>query len=716
MKLASKPTQIQTSSQFTEMEFGIKSQDMGLVLEILRSKMYRNPIGAICREVASNSRDANREAENNIPIEIAICDSKLLASDTTIAFKDFGTGISPDRMADVFVNYGASTKRESDKYTGGFGLGAKTPFSYADNFSIETIFDGTKYIYIAAIEEGRRGKIYLIDSQTTEEPNGTTIIVPMKSTDRESFEWECMKATMFWPLKPIYKNFRSSIPQMDLIYENELLAIYSQTRINSPYGLLLDGILYEIDRNIIPKAAGYLSNMLIIYKFNVGDLTISANRESLQYDKQTIDKINEKFEVLINTCKTQLEAFKTSIKSWWEFAIFRTASSENYFVKILENFENETTDFWKKYWEFENHPVKLNLESLFPTLIFQKIEMNRRIDRTKTTQISKNFKTAKIYILDHTAYFSTAKDEQILRQKDFFYGIKPNKPEFLKWGRLNFKERKAIAKQMRQYVKDIELLETLKVPVIPYSSIEIKKTARTTSSGGTTRERMVGELKVNRVDLLNGTNKSDRYTYINIDEDKVTLNNADITNNDSWVYCLVDDIMVVDDILSKMEIRILKYAMKLALIPKASILFVNKNRGKVLEGLVTHLDTKLALLTTDVIAKIVDHDKLYEIKESFTKWSRFTYSSKKFSEIMKQLSTITAASSKIYIESDIVSHYKNLSQIPVISSNDFVKTFPLVSHISDYELGSQNGKQLIKDVQTYITLMETDLINNKQLI
>jgi len=715
MKLTSKPTQIQTSANFTELEFGIKSQDMGLVLEILRSKMYRNPIGAICREVASNSRDANREAENNVPIEISICDSKLLASDTTIAFKDNGTGISPDRMADVFVNYGASTKRDTDIYTGGFGLGAKTPFSYADNFSIETIFDGVKYIYIAAIEEGRRGKIYLIDSQATEEPNGTTIIVPMKSQDRETFEWECMKATMFWPLKPIYKNFRTRIPQMDLIYENELLAIYSQSKIISPYGLLLDGILYEIDRNIIPKAAGYLSNMLIIYKFNVGDLTISANRESLQYDKQTIDKINEKFEVLINTCKTQLEAFKTSIKSWWEFAIFRTVSSENNFIRILENFENESSAFWKAYWEFDKHPVKLNLESLFPSLIFQKIEMNRRIDRTKTTQISKNFKTAKIYLLDHVGYFSTAKDELILKIENFFYGIKPLNPEFLKWDRLNFKERKAIAKQMRRFLNDIELLKTLKVPVIPYSSIEIKKTARTTtSSGGSTRERMVGELKVNKFDLVNGTNKSERYTHIKIDEDKVTLNNADIVNNDAWVYCLVDDIMVVDDMLSKMEIRTLKYAMKLNLIPKASILFVNKNRGKVLEGLVTHLDTKLALLTPDIITKIIDHDMLYEIKESFSKWSKFTYQSKKFSEIMKQLSTITAASSKIYVGNDIISHYKKLSQIPVISSNDFGKTFPLVSYISDYDF--RNSNATLKDVQNYITLMETDLIKNKQLI
>ena len=86
MKLGSKSSTIETSTVFQEMEFWIKSSDMGLVLEILRSKLYSNPIGAICREVASNSRDANREAENTVPIEIAINNSALSMSDMTISF------------------------------------------------------------------------------------------------------------------------------------------------------------------------------------------------------------------------------------------------------------------------------------------------------------------------------------------------------------------------------------------------------------------------------------------------------------------------------------------------------------------------------------------------------------------------------------------------------------------------------------------------------
>ena len=45
----------------SEAQFSIDG-DSEVIFDILRSKMYSDKIGAVCREVASNSRDANREA------------------------------------------------------------------------------------------------------------------------------------------------------------------------------------------------------------------------------------------------------------------------------------------------------------------------------------------------------------------------------------------------------------------------------------------------------------------------------------------------------------------------------------------------------------------------------------------------------------------------------------------------------------------------------
>src|ERR1039458_7996950 len=130
MKLtATNNTQTFGLGQVASKSFGIDT-DSGVIFDILRNKMYANKIAAVAREIASNSRDANRENhKTDVPIEILIQDTSGLfnSSDMQIIFKDSGIGITPDRMDNIFLNYGASSKRTSNKQTGGFGLGAKTP-------------------------------------------------------------------------------------------------------------------------------------------------------------------------------------------------------------------------------------------------------------------------------------------------------------------------------------------------------------------------------------------------------------------------------------------------------------------------------------------------------------------------------------------------------------------------------------------------------------
>ena len=53
--------------------FDIDPANKGLIFKILRSKMYSDPIGSICREISSNCRDAHREVKTpNRPIEIEL--------------------------------------------------------------------------------------------------------------------------------------------------------------------------------------------------------------------------------------------------------------------------------------------------------------------------------------------------------------------------------------------------------------------------------------------------------------------------------------------------------------------------------------------------------------------------------------------------------------------------------------------------------------------
>jgi len=84
----------------SEEAFSIEG-DSRVIFDILRDKMYSDKIGAVCREVSSNARDANREAgKGHVPIDIVIYDMEEdkenelflegVISDTSISFEDKG--------------------------------------------------------------------------------------------------------------------------------------------------------------------------------------------------------------------------------------------------------------------------------------------------------------------------------------------------------------------------------------------------------------------------------------------------------------------------------------------------------------------------------------------------------------------------------------------------------------------------------------------------
>ena len=95
-------------------QFSVDTEDT-MIIRLLRDKMYKNKIGAVAREIASNSRDANREAgKKDTPVEIEISNGLgdiLSDEETYISFKDSGIGITPDRMEKIFLKYGGSTKQ-----------------------------------------------------------------------------------------------------------------------------------------------------------------------------------------------------------------------------------------------------------------------------------------------------------------------------------------------------------------------------------------------------------------------------------------------------------------------------------------------------------------------------------------------------------------------------------------------------------------------------
>jgi hypothetical protein len=337
MKLVASNTHIEKGGQqFRELPFGIGN--LGVVMKILREMMYSDPIRAICREITCNGRDAHREAGiPTRPIQIHL-PHKL---DKHWRAKDWGLGISPDRVGSVFVWYGESTKRGDNVQTGGFGLGAKTPFARTNQFTIITTTeeDGvrTKRTYIAHIDEKDTGTLRLVFEAITDEPCGTEIVVPVEDKDFEAYANATMEATYYWDdvpdsIRPVIVG-ADPLPQYearsDKVLRGENWAIEADTSRQSYWDsrakAILDGMPYPISLNnfndLTDKDRHLLAKKLLLY-FDIGELTPSANREHLQYDDLTKKKIKERIEALRTEVAKHLTDSIAAKTSYWDATIF----------------------------------------------------------------------------------------------------------------------------------------------------------------------------------------------------------------------------------------------------------------------------------------------------------------------------------------------------------------------------------------------------------
>jgi hypothetical protein len=301
-----------------------ESFDIGnaaVIVEILRSKMYSDPIRTIVQEISSNGRDAHREQGNELkPIQIKL-PNKL---DSTFWVRDYGIGISPDRMSDVFLKYGNSTKRDSNNETGGFGLGAKSPFAYNDQYSIETYVpdeDGQvqRRRYVAVIDESRMGKLHHIDGPTpSDEERGTKIAVAVKPDDLSQFQTWVEDRCQYWmPLPKVIGCSEFEWPNVKKTSEGKGWFIPEERSYGRNSALaLVDGIPYPVQEGTVCPEGHYDDDSRVaaafrmgyVLEFAVGELTLTANREEIEYRPETIKHIRKRIDAMMDDVGEKVKA------------------------------------------------------------------------------------------------------------------------------------------------------------------------------------------------------------------------------------------------------------------------------------------------------------------------------------------------------------------------------------------------------------------------
>lgn len=358
MKIQNKTSTTKSIGKFEENKVSIDQSNLDFVINILSTNLYSNPLGSFLRETVSNAVDSHKEAgkPDNEPvlIEIEGYDSNnhkvspvyLRPEDVrnwSITVRDFGTGLSPERFEKIYKYIGSSSKRDSNDYIGGWGIGRFSALAVSDVVQITSYYNNVQYIYTMRKSGTSLSIDKIAEVPNTERENGLEVKVSFPDT---KYNFTDIKINLFKQLalfKSVYiqdniGNFNDryiakfDIPTEDNQESIQMIAfddkeniisylrgsgtippIGGKTRLTTAINVAIDRVCYKMPQ-VIKDKYPFLQEISFVNKefrtvpsvnkskfyinFSVGELDVTPNREALLESDKTLKAIEEKVKAL----------------------------------------------------------------------------------------------------------------------------------------------------------------------------------------------------------------------------------------------------------------------------------------------------------------------------------------------------------------------------------------------------------------------------------
>ena len=312
--------------------FSIKNSP--IAFEILSSKLYSDANMAVVRELLCNAYDSHKACgKQDVPIHVQL-PSYL---NKNFIIRDYGLGLSKEDVIDLYTTFFHSTKADSNDFTGCFGLGSKTPFSYTDAFTVTSYWNGTKYSFVAAKKDGYPN-IYCINEEDTDECNGLQISIPVKDGEDYVFKNNLRAYLKF--VDEIIVTANIERPKKILSINNVSLYPSTNSDAYSYYGLEYLFIkqgqsTYKISNDLskfkdIEVLASLSKIADVLIEVPIGTFPVTPNREQLSYS----DKVYKDLEKVLKTAISDLLDF-ADFKSLFKLGQegIDSISTLNWFIK-----------------------------------------------------------------------------------------------------------------------------------------------------------------------------------------------------------------------------------------------------------------------------------------------------------------------------------------------------------------------------------------------
>ena len=265
--------------------------------EVLSSNLYQNKTLAVIREIACNAADAHRAA--GLPIsKIAV--HLPTYSEMWFAVRDYGAGLSTDDVLSLYTTYFRSTKDKDNSQIGGFGLGSKSPFAVADQFTVTSWHGGVKTTFVCYKENGTP-QVNVVGSTPCGSDTGLEVRVAVTSASGSPTVWhnEADRLFQWWPVLPTLTP--SIMVSTKAVRAPDNILLSSDTLVDglpawSVYNshektVVMGGVPYRLDLTAIPNFPETLTRVVATLGFHlalpIGAVNISPSREALSYDVPT---------------------------------------------------------------------------------------------------------------------------------------------------------------------------------------------------------------------------------------------------------------------------------------------------------------------------------------------------------------------------------------------------------------------------------------------
>lgn len=270
---------IKTSGNLTAIEekvFGVAEDGLPHIYEML-SDIYSNPELAVLRELSANGLDSQIEAGYTGPVEVFLPNSL----NPIVKFVDHGTGMSIDKLQEIYTNYGASTKRGTNTQVGMLGIGSKSPLAVTDSFTIVTVCDGVKTVGQISKNDHGVGVLRILDTCTTDEPSGTTIAIPV-TNNIQKWRDEARELFQFWAPGSIVVDGREP-DFIEGIRINDRITVLSKGSYNDY--VVQGNIHYAVDNQYRLGEWPYS----VLVNIPIGSVSFTPSRDALKYNTVTIN-------------------------------------------------------------------------------------------------------------------------------------------------------------------------------------------------------------------------------------------------------------------------------------------------------------------------------------------------------------------------------------------------------------------------------------------